>query len=622
LSLSKADTQRVIILTSLARNLISYPDSSFRFAFNALELSRKINYRHGEATSYACMGEVYNAKGNYNLALKNLHEAYTLFEATGDLVAMNTVMNSIGNTYVGNKDYTKALESFQQCYKLGHELKNERTIAIAAFGIGNMYGNFEKMDSAFKYLNIALSKFSEQKFTYAEAMTYAQIGQLKDSQKDYKSSLMNLDKAMLLFREIDQAYGIGVTYQAIGKTYYDMSDKEKALENYLAAYEVHKKRNAYDNLKESCESIYKVYQDLGDYKRALTFHEKFMDYKDSVFNEQSRKQLLETETLYKTRDKEKEIKLKNLALDKSQADVKNRTMFLYIFIGVSLLFLMMGSFGFRLYHQKRKANKEIIIQKNIIEEKNKNITDSIRYAEYIQRSILPDDNVISRLIPESFVLFRPKDIVSGDFYWIVSSGSYVYVAVVDCTGHGVPGAFMSMVGHNVLNNAIKQLGTPGTSEILNYLQQEVTELFRNNERHYNMRDGMDLSLIRLDLEKGMLQFSGANNPVCIVRDNKLIEYKGNKAAISAQNENKDLSFSVLECTLEKSDMIYLFSDGYADQFGGPKGKKFKYKPLQELLLSIHTKPVKQQSEILYSTIEEWKGNLEQVDDILLVGIRV
>jgi serine phosphatase RsbU (regulator of sigma subunit) len=616
------DTQRVNTLNAIARNLNDYPDSSYKFASRAYELADKINFLKGKATSLSCFGEIYNAKGNYDLALKNLRESYSLYEEAGDRTAMNSVMNSIGNTYLGNKEYEKALGAFRTCYRLGTELKNNRTIAIAAFGIGNIFGNTGKMDSAFKYLDIALAMFREQKFTYAEAMTYAQIGQLKDAQKEYSSSLVNLEKAMELFKQIDHAYGIGVTYQAIGKTYYDMGEKEKALDNYLKSYRIHEQRNAFDNLKESSESIYQVYKDLGDMKNALLYHEKFMDYKDSVFNEKSRKQLLELETQYQTRDKEKEIKLKNLALEKSQEDVHNRTVFMYVFIGVSLIFLFMGVFVFRQYREKRKANSEIMLQKNIIEEKNKSITDSIRYAQYIQQSILPDNETINRLIPESFVLYRPKDIVSGDFYWISLSGDYIYIAVVDCTGHGVPGAFMSMVGHNVLSNAIKQLYLPSTSELLSFLQAEVTDLFSQNSQKYNVRDGMDLSLVRVDMKNRKMQFSGANNPVYHIHNGVLVEYKGNKVAISAQNENKDFVFSSHEIDIDTSDMIYLFSDGYADQFGGQKGKKFKYKSLQQLLLSVHRKPMNEQYKVLNETLEEWKGNLEQVDDVLILGFRI
>jgi serine phosphatase RsbU (regulator of sigma subunit) len=622
LSKQLPDTLRVKVLNEIARNIVDYPDSSLKYAISAEELSKKTGYEFGIARSISNIGEVYNAKGNYNLALKNFYESYHIYEQLGNKTAMNKLMNSIGNTHMGNKDYNKALEAFRKCYELGLELKDTAAVALSSFGIGNTYGTMGKMDSAMKYLNYALPAFSKQKNNYGEAMTYALIGQLKNVEKKYAASLNSLGKAMVLFKQINQLYGIGVTYQSIGKTYYDSGDKKKALENYLLAYEAHLKRNAYDNLKESCENIAEVYKDLGDYKKAFAFHEKFMNYKDSVFNDQSRKQLLEVETEYQTKNKEEQIRLKNLELEKSRDKVKNRTAFLYVFIGVSVLFLVMGFFVFMQYKQKQKANVEIMHQKNIIEEKNKNITDSIRYAQYIQESILPDDDMIYQLLHESFVLFRPKDIVSGDFYWVVAVNNYIYIAVVDCTGHGVPGAFMSMVGHNGLSNSIKNITTPSSSQILSFLQEEVKELFKNNYHSSNVRDGMDISLVRFDRKNMQLQFSGANNPVCIVRDKKIIEYKGDKVAISAHYESKNVVFTEHKIDLQKSDTVYLFSDGYADQFGGPKGKKFKYKQLQELLAVNSHLPMIAQKNVFEKTIDNWKGDLEQIDDILIIGFRV
>ncbi|MGZ4056213.1 MAG: tetratricopeptide repeat protein, partial [Bacteroidia bacterium] len=553
LSRQITDTEKVDVLNNIAVKMIDYPDSSLVYANKAFELSKKIQYKLGLAHSYTSLGEIHNAKGNYDLALKSFYDAYHIYERMGNKKAMNKLMNSIGNTYIGNKDNQKALQSFQKCYQLGIELHDSVAVALSSFGIGNVFGSMEKMDSAMYYLDIALPLFTKQKRMYAEGMTYALIGQLKNTEKKYAESLTSLQKAMDLFKQSDQQYGIGVTYQSIGKTYYDSGDKKKALENYLLAYDVHLKRNAFDNLKESCADISEVYKDLGDFENALKFHEKYTDYKDSVFNEQSRKQLLEVETQYQTENKEKEIQIKNLALEKSTAEIKNRTIFLYVFIGVSLLFLIMAFFVYRQYNEKKKANIEIMQQKDIIEEKNKDITDSIRYAQYIQEAILPDADMTYYLLHESFVLFRAKDIVSGDFYWIESIENYVYIAAVDCTGHGVPGAFMSMVGHNALRNSIKEFHTPGTSQILSFLQKEVQELFKNNYHSTTIRDGMDISLVRIDKKNMKLQFSGANNPVCIIRDHKLIEYKGDKIAVSAHNENKDVVFTQHEIDIKKSD---------------------------------------------------------------------
>lgn len=616
------DTTRVNVLNDLAKKFLDLPDSSYSFASIALELGKKIDYKKGLARTYSRMGEIYNAKGNYDLALKNLQESCKIYDELGNKKLMNVVMNSIGNTYLGNNDTAKALDAFRKCYQIGLETDDTYALALASFGIGNIFGTKGQVDSAMKYLNYALPAFGKQKNVYGEGMTYTLIGQLLNSEKKYSESLQSLNKALDLFNGIDQMYGLGVVFQSLGKTYYDSGDTKNALKNYLEAFDIHLKRNAYDNLKETCRDISIVYKDIEDYKSSLVYHELYMIYKDSVFNEQSRKQLLEIETQYQTENKEKEIQLKNLALAKSDADIKSRTIYLYIFIGVSCVFLIMAYFVYREYKQKKIANIRILKQKDIIEAKNKNITDSIRYAQYIQGSILPDDDMTYSLLRESFVLYRPKDIVSGDFYWIVSSDAYVYAAVVDCTGHGVPGAFMSMVGYNALNNAVKHLKNPGTAEVLSFLQQEVHELFRHNYNSSTVRDGMDISLVRIDRKNMMLQFSGANNPVCYIRNKQFVECKGDKIAISAHNENKNVVFTQHEIELQKSDAIYLFSDGYIDQFGGPKGKKFKYKQFQELLLSASHLPMNEQKKLFAKTLKHWQGDLDQIDDILVIGFRV
>lgn len=609
-------------MVDLARVILDYPDSSFVYASKAHALATELKYEYGIARALASMGEVYNAKGNYSMALKVLHESYDHYENMGNKAAMSTVMNSIGNTHMGNKDNAKALAAFKKCYYIASEMKDAKGIALSSFGIGNIYGTDGKIDSAMKYLDVALPAFAAQKYTYAEGMTYALIGQLKSSEKKYAESLAALDKAMELFNQVGQLYGIGVTYQAIGKTYYDMGEKGTALNNYLKAYEVHMKRNAFDNIKESAFAISQTFKDLGDFESALAYHEKYMIYNDSVFNQQSRKQLLEVETKYLTADKEKEIKLKTLELETSAEKVKSRTMFLFIFAGVSVVLLILAFFAYKQYRQKKMANIRVMLQKNIIEEKNKSITESIRYAQYIQGSILPDDDMIYYVLGESFVLYRPKDIVSGDFYWVATVDNYTYVAVVDCTGHGVPGAFMSMVGFNALGNSIKQLKNPDTSQVLAFLQEEVKSMFRHNYNSGNVRDGMDISLVRLNKKEKQLQFSGANIPLCIVRDKEIIQHRGDKVAITAHRETKADTFTLHDISLQKGDTVYMFSDGYADQFGGPKGKKFKYKNFQALMKANGHLPMYEQKNIFSTTIDSWRGDHEQIDDILVIGFRV
>jgi ligand-binding sensor domain-containing protein/serine phosphatase RsbU (regulator of sigma subunit) len=270
--------------------------------------------------------------------------------------------------------------------------------------------------------------------------------------------------------------------------------------------------------------------------------------------------------------------------------------------------------------EEEKEKLEIAYQD--IDDKNKSITDSIRYAKRLQRALLPTDAAMKQLFPQSFVLFKPKDIVSGDFYWVEQWGHHTLLAAVDCTGHGVPGAFMSIVGHNILSQSVNVLGLSKPALILNETNKQLSRKLNQNPEEVTVRDGMDISLISINYTKAVIEFAGANKPVWIIRNDEVIEIKGNKFPIGAYVGEELQKFTNHEWELQKGDYIYLFTDGYADQFGGPLGKKFKYKQLQQLLLEHHKKPLIEQRNILEKTFEEWRGNLDQVDDVLVIGIRV
>ena len=268
----------------------------------------------------------------------------------------------------------------------------------------------------------------------------------------------------------------------------------------------------------------------------------------------------------------------------------------------------------------RERTTELSEQKEIIEEKNKHITDSIRYAKRIQDATLPSIGLVRSYLPDSFVLFKPKDIVSGDFYWVEHIDDTVLFAVVDCTGHGVPGAFLSLIGHNSLNQIVNELGIYKPSDILFELDKIVHGTLQNSVETNNIKDGMDMAICSLDLNSLELQFAGAYNPMYLIRNNELQEVKGDKIAIGSGQEDQRYNNEVVQ--LEKDDRIYLFSDGYADQFGGPKGKKFKYSQFKELLVQIHEKPMEEQHKLLNHYIEAWQGDLEQLDDVCVIGVKV
>lgn len=274
----------------------------------------------------------------------------------------------------------------------------------------------------------------------------------------------------------------------------------------------------------------------------------------------------------------------------------------------------------QLLKERENAAREIERQKEELAIKNENITDSINYARRIIEAMMPSVRHFTEILPESFILYLPKDIVSGDFYWITEKNDKIFVAAVDCTGHGVPGAFMSIIGFDLLRNIIDDQEIEKPSEILDRLSFGVAKTFGGGIEG-SVKDGMDLAFCVIDRKKKILEYAGAFNPLYLVRDNYIYDYKADRFSVGVAGSQENRSFTNREIPLQKGDTIYLFSDGYADQFGGPKGKKFKHRRFRHLLLTISNLSMEQQYQAVLRSIEQWKGDLDQVDDILLIGMR-
>ena len=305
---------------------------------------------------------------------------------------------------------------------------------------------------------------------------------------------------------------------------------------------------------------------------------------------------------------------------------KNKLIFAAVVLILAYLLFLYRSWSViqanKHYKIKEITAIEVAKQKEELSVKNKNITDSINYARRIQLAMIPSARYFSCIFPESFIFFKPKDIVSGDFFWVTEKDDKIFVAAVDCTGHGVPGAFMSIIGIELLRKLINNQKIEEPSEVLNELNKNFAEIFKDVE-NITLRDGMDIAFCTIDKGSRILEFAGAFNPLYLIRDNKITEIKGDRFSVGLEDyENGTQSFTNHHIQLLKDDMIYIFTDGYSDQFGGPEGKKFKYRRFRHLLLSIHSSPVKEQKEHLERSMEEWMGENDQVDDILVIGMKI
>mgnify|MGYP006175862515 FL=1 len=274
-----------------------------------------------------------------------------------------------------------------------------------------------------------------------------------------------------------------------------------------------------------------------------------------------------------------------------------------------------------------EANIKIAAVKDILSEKNREITDSIRYAKRIQEAMLPSEELIKSLFPDSFLVYKPKDLLSGDFYWVSEvitnyKEKFVMASVADCTGHGVPGALMSIIGNNFLRICEHEPTVNRPSEALDFINAGISNTLRQEYSKSVIRDGMDMVFIAIDFAKMTLHFAGAKNPIYLIRNNELMEFKGDKHPIGAFVGEEMIKFTNHSIPVQTGDCLYLFTDGFPDQFGGSKGKKFMYKRFKELLFENNHLPMNKQQEILLDTFEEWKGSLEQVDDVCIMGIRL
>jgi serine phosphatase RsbU (regulator of sigma subunit) len=589
------------------------------------------------------VGYVYDYISNYPLALSYYLQCLKYYEEAENKLGIAVAYTNIGNIYDYQGDYEKALGYELKALRLNIEIDRQPSIAILYNNLGNLYYNLGNFSRAHSYQLAALAMRRRLNNRTGLAMSEVNLASLYNALNKFPADTLNkysfvkgvsekekrewlsanaeslFNEAMGLCITDESTFGLIQVYRGLGETFYLRGDDKRSLNYYEQAARIAEKINAEKELFQAYANMAEINGRLGNNLNAYKYQKLYSDLKDTVFNETKEKDLTRSELRFeydkKILQSEKEQEKKDSLAREEK--LKQRVIIIAVSI-FAVILLFIALYILRNYREKQRANIEITRQKIIIEEKNREVHDSITYAQRIQNAILPPDKFIRQILPGSFVLFKPKDIVSGDFYWFEEADGKVLFAAVDCTGHGVPGAMVSVVGHNALNRAVREFGLTEPAKILDKLTELVEETFAKSENE--LKDGMDISLCCLDRGSNRLSWAGANNPLWIVRAGKLISFVGDKQPIGAFENRKP--FTSHTCQLEKGDCVYVFTDGYADQFGGEKGKKFKYKQLQELLISIAGKTMQEQQSVLEKTISDWMGSLEQIDDICIIGIRI
>jgi serine phosphatase RsbU (regulator of sigma subunit) len=435
----------------------------------------------------------------------------------------------------------------------------------------------------------------------------------------YPKGLECFERALKIKESLGDKNGMANNLANIGMTLFKEKKYPEALVYEMRGAEMARTYKGKNTEMQAEEILYKTFKGMGKTNEALTHYEKYILLKDTLFAEARQKEVVRKEMNYIYEKKEAELKIKSEAQEVVAAEGKKRQQFvIYGVVGVLLIVIVFSVFLFRRFKITQKQKRIIEQQKHIVEESQREIIDSINYAKRIQYSLLATDSMLKKHLPDYFVLFSPKDIVSGDFYWAAEYKDSFYLAVCDSTGHGVPGAFMSILNIGFLSEAVKEKDITKPNEILNYVRARLIETISKE----GQQDGMDCILIKIKRTENLVdvEYAAANNEPVLLRDGRMNELAKDKMPVGKGEKTDGFTLHTLQ--LRKGDSLILYTDGYADQFGGPKGKKFKYKPLNELLLANQYKPCQEQKEVLVSAFVDWKGELQQVDDVTVIGIRI
>ncbi|MEO6901454.1 MAG: tetratricopeptide repeat protein [Bacteroidia bacterium] len=601
-------------------NLQGNYDAAIQMQFKVLEIKKALGQKLGLAMSYNNLAISYSSQAKYP-------EAFTYFLKSLEIDVNDNlnncmVYNNIGYMFSLQQKTSEALFYYLKALELALKIGNKVSITLININIGGMYYLQKLYKESLKYYLKGLELSLQTGEKTNTALAYSGIGSVYVAQKNYSEAINYLLKALQIQKIIGDKEGAVNTNITIGTVYENQVNFGKAIEYYSDALNASISIGLKEGTKNAYKNLASVYTKAEDYKKALNFNNLYYEEKDSILNKESIKQIAELNTKYKTEKKEKEIELllKDQELNEKNAK-EQRIIRLALIIGIATLVILLF-LVYQRYRFKQKANLLLEKQKNEIIQQNKLITDSIDYAKNIQDAVLPTEIQVKDLLPQSFILFKPKAIVSGDFYWIAEKNNTIICIVADCTGHGVPGAFMSMLGINMLDN-ITNREKPIAANILNALNSAiVAKLSNSNQSEPSLKHGMEMSILIIDKINMRAQYAGAHNPLYFIRKGEMTEIKADKTTIGSINNTEHSLFTNHFFDIQKEDVFYLFTDGFPDQKGGPNKKKFYYAPFKELLLSIHHLNLNEQKVALDRTIATWAGDIEQIDDILIMGIEI
>ncbi len=636
------------VLNSLGSLYYSKSDYSAALDYckKALKISEELKNKNGIGKNLGNIGIIYSSLYDYPKALEYYQKALKIAEELNNQSMISTNLANIGVIYREQNDYTKALQYYHRALKISEEQGDKSNTGLTLGNIGNIYRDKTDYAIALQYYYRALNIAEELGDKSSIARNLGNIGNIFHFQFDYANALKFLHKALGIVDELGDKRSIGIWLGNIGGIYLQLTQDttiirienqnlgislnkqynlEQALNYTNRAIEISKEIGDDGNLISCYDNLGKIYLQYGDYENAFKYNIKKSDLKDSVFSKEKTKEITILETKRENELKDNEIKI-------LQAEQKAQKLQTYLLYGGILVFI--GAFitayiGFRhkkilseiLAVQKNEIEeqKDIVeLQKSLVDEKNEQIYDSIRYASTIQHAILPWDSTLKNAFPEHFIFYKPKDIVSGDCYWFQEIDGIKFLAVIDCTGHGIPGSMLTVIASSVLDDAVLSKRLTDTGEILTYMNNKVTEVLNQRLLENQMKDGMELALVAIS--DTSVQFSGAGRPL-YTKNGTFETLKTDRRGIAGQSEDNDYKFNTIEINKTENSILYLTTDGFPDQMN-EDSKKYSTKRFVSLLESISDKPMEEQSQILEYEFNSHKGNRNQIDDITILGVKI
>jgi serine phosphatase RsbU (regulator of sigma subunit) len=613
---------------------------SLNYADEAIALSIKLGDVGEEMAGYLNKAKALSALKKHKEAIVVINKVLKVDREFGNEPSAAYNLNLLGKEYTSLKKYDEARKSYKESYDLFVKLKDEKALGFISGDIGKMESNAGAEKEAIKWYEKSVKHNQKANNKQGEVQSLMAIGALNANRGDFKKSIEQLKEA----KSKASQYGLSSLQRSIERNLEVVQQNLESKQKNKTDVEIEEEERTAEEIKilqtttaKSLDEISKLSEanQILELKKKLekeAYDRELKEKEEEKVKLEQAKKMAEAETLASKAEEEKAAAENQLlAAENSRQNVTiiGGAVGLVLF-AILIVFILKG------YRDKKKANDALVAkntliesqkqiledQKSELEQKSHNIRESLDYAKKIQTSILPPIGGLKDKFSDSFVFFRPKDIVSGDFYWYYEYGTKLYVSVSDCTGHGVPGAFMSIIGNNLIEKAIVEQKIERPADVLKFMSDGINQQLGMTSGASDVKDGMDMTLVCIDRTTNKLNFAGARNPLYFLRNGELEEIKATKMSVGYNSKKTEADFENLEIDLLKGDRLYMFSDGFPDQKGGPKGKKFYYRPFREILQGSGTQSMDFQRDLLESTIVEWMDGAEQLDDMLVLGIEI